>query len=326
MKVLAINDNSGPKHHRILLPCFLMNGIELTVDSVLTEENSKVDIVFFNRMLSKTTLQNVIEIREKNGFKLIVDFDDSWILGNDHILFDMYKEYRASEIMEEFIKLSDAVTVTHDRLRELVLPLNKNVYILPNAIPKYDQFLYPKSESDKVRLFWAGGVTHKKDLEILRNPIKRIKDCLFVLGGYVEGHPEWQAMASIFTNGGQKENKILNALPVSDYYASYSECDISLIPLKYSRFNTYKSNLKILESANIGSPCIVSEVDPYLGFPFVNYVKNQSDWYKHATNLIRNKSLREDQGAKLREHCDQVYNFAKINEERRQVFEAVKQG
>lgn len=326
MKVLAINDNSGPKYHRILLPCFLMNGIELTVDSVLTEENSKVDIIFYNRMFTKTTIQNVLDLREKNEFKMIVDFDDSWILGNDHILYDMYKEFRASEIMEEFIKLSDAVTVTHDRLREIILPINKNVHILPNAIPKYDQFLYPKTPSDTVRLFWAGGVTHRKDLEILRNPVKRIKDCEFVLGGFVKDHPEWQSMASAFTNGGRVKHRVLEAMPVADYYSAYSECDIALIPLKYSRFNTYKSNLKILEAANISAPCIVSEVDPYLGFPYVNYVKNQSDWYKHATNLIRNKALREDQGAKLKEHCDQVYNFAKINEERRQVFEAVKQG
>lgn len=303
-----------------------MDGVETIVNHTIVEEQLEgVDILFFNRMVGNTTINRLTELREKYGFKIVIDFDDHWRLDPGHYLYHTYEQYRLSEIMELFIKIADAVTVTHERLRSEVLPLNPNVHILPNAIPKWGQFLVKKQESEFTRLFWAGGVTHRKDIELLRNPVKRFTGNIqMVIGGYVD-NPEFKAMASAYTNGGKLNNELIQALPVEDYYHAYSKCDISLIPLQPGRFNSFKSNLKILEAANISSPVIVSRVHPYLDFPehLVCYVKSQSDWNKHISNLIDFKGMASGMGLWLQEYCDIHYNFEKINKERKQLFEYV---
>lgn len=331
LKILVLYDHSGPKYHRCLMPALYMPGAEVVVASRITEENLKdTDILFFNRAIARPLGRTVKELcdewRERYGLKLVVDFDDYWRLGRDHYLHDYYEEADLSSLMEEWISASDAVTVTHERLYYKALALNKNVHILPNSIPKVDQFLFPKTEDEKIRLFWAGSVTHKRDIQLLAGPSRRINSnkVKWVLGGYNKDS-EWKAIASYFTGGGKFNNELLESLPVERYYAMYSKCDISLIPLVENTFNTYKSNLKILEAANIGAPVVVSEVHPYLGFPkgVVNYVGRQGEWYDHTKKLIDNPALVKEQGEALKELCDRVYNFEKINKQRKQIFESL---
>lgn len=331
MKVLCVYDNSGPKYLRILLPVYLMTGVEIISNNKIDEtELDGVDIVFCNRMIPGIQIQKLLDLRTKYGFKLIVDFDDHWHLSVDHYLYEHYIAYRIPEIMEVYIKEADAVTVTHERLYDKVFPINDNVHILPNAIPKFGQFLFKKQPDEKVRLFWAGGVTHKKDIEILRNPAKKINcdKVKWVIGGYVKSNPEWLAMTSAFTGGGKFENEILESLPVENYYAMYSKCDIALIPLLPTEFNSFKSNLKILEAANMGCAVVVSKVHPYLDFPdeLVNYVKVQGDWYKQVMKLLNSPGMMAYQGQRLKEYCDTNFNFNEINLKRKQIFESVKQG
>lgn len=325
LKILAIYDHSGPKYHRILLPVYLMDNIEFVLTSKVTEDQVKnIDILFFNRAISNSSIQQIIDWREKYGFSIVVDFDDHWYLGPDHYLYEYYKRVRASEVMEAWIREADVVFVTHERLFHDVFPLNQNAYILPNAIPPFDQFLCKKIPSDFTRIFWAGGVTHKKDIALLRQPVKRIQSpaVQFVMAGYVAKNQEWQAMASAFTNGGRFNHELIESLPVEDYYYSYAKCDIALIPLIETKFNSYKSNLKILEAANMGCPVVVSRVHPYLGFPeeLVNYVSNQGDWYKQVKKLLQAPGQAIYQGEKLQEYCLEFFNFRKINEQRKQLF------
>lgn len=324
MKILAIYDGSGPKYHRILLPMSLMPGIDLCVAHTITDENADCDILFFNRAISKTSLNQILEYKAQYGFKMICDLDDHWKLSPDHILFDHYRDSNLTELIEAYIKESDHITVTHDRLAEEAYQVNQNVTILPNAIPEFAQFTYPKTPNYKLRLFWAGSVTHDKDMELLRGPIKRMGDLpvRFVMGGY-GAHPAFKRMASAYTNGSRWDNELLESLPVEQYYAAYSRCDIALIPLTVSTFNQYKSNLKILEAANIGAPVIVSKVHPYMDFPehLVNYVEKASDWNRHVRRLINDREFLKWQGHELKSYCQTVFNFNSINQKRYKLFE-----
>ena len=326
MTILLIYDKSGPKYHRCLLPCFLMPGVELRVSHTITEELcTGVDIVFFNRAIFDTSVNQVIEWKNKHGFKLVVDFDDHWILGPDHYLYEEYNRRGLSLFMIAWIQECDAVFVTHERLLNEVKYINSNVHILPNAIPKWGQFTVKKRPCEQTRLFWAGGITHEKDIELLRNPVKRFKQLpvKMILGGYAE-NPIFKKMASAYTNGGDLPHEIFQALPVEDYYHAYAECDVALIPLTETTFNTHKSNLKILEAANIGANVIVSNVHPYKDHRFVNYVDSSADWFKWVKWITDNKDAAKEQALHLTEFCDTYYNFEKINAERRQIFEYLK--
>lgn len=332
MKIIAVYDGSGPKYHRVLLPCYGLQqyGYEVKVVSSIEEKDlNGVDIVLFNRIIPGISIEKLVHLRGKYGFKLVCDLDDHWILGKDHVLYHDYNNYRITDKIIEHIKQSDIITVTHDRLRNEVLPLNKNCYILPNAIPKVAQFDIKRELSEQIRLFWAGGITHEKDLELLRRPLQLVKnkDVRLVIAGYVKNNPVWHRMAKIYTNDSSYNTDVFESLPVHLYYHHYCQCDISLIPLIDNEFNRHKSNLKILEAANIAAPVIVSRVHPYLDFPdhLVNYVDSHTPFYYQINRLLKDEKLRTDQGLSLQQYVNEHYNFYKISLERKHIFDAATQ-
>ncbi len=318
MKILVIYDSSGPKFHRCLLPAWGLQQYhyaQVIVKATIKEDDVKdVDFILFNRLIPNTKVETLIAWREKYGFKMICDMDDHWRLGKDHVLYLNYQKHDISGMIELFIKHSDLVFVTHERLLFEIIPINRNCHILPNAIPKIDQFLVNKVPSDDIRLFWAGGVTHRKDLELIERPMQLIKGSKFIIAGYDKNDSEWKQIANMFNNYG---TTLIESAPVNQYYQSYSLCDIALAPLLSTTFNRFKSNLKVLEAANIGAPIIVSQVHPYLDLPVI-YADN---WYKQMTSLIKSEELRIDAGLKLKEYCDIHYNFSKINLERKQILD-----
>lgn len=277
------------------------------------------DIVILNRMLANITPEQMVEWRKKYGFKLIVDNDDHWDLGASHILSESYKENKVSEKIIAWIKIADLCTVTHERLAEEVYPLNQNVEILPNAIPYgEEQFVLDKKPSDLVRLFWSGSGTHGKDLEILRNPMKRINfPVRTIIAGYNEQEkPIWDGMIASFTNGLKLNPTIYNYNQVTEYMAAYCDSDISLIPLVDNKFNSMKSNLKVLETASKKNPAIVSNVHPYKGFYPACHVNSQKDWYYWIKMLVNDKDARTHYGNALYEYCNKNFNLHEVNKQR----------
>lgn len=330
MRILALTQHySGCGYHRLMLPVSSMTKEKGRITDTIREnefEENGWDIVVINRLWTK---DNLFELREKYGFKLVVDVDDYWMLDHHHLDYDTYSTYNVSHKIIEHLKQADLVTCTHSRLAERVEPYNKNILICPNAIPYGDlQYNSIRDESDKVRLFWAGGISHEQDLKLLRQPISKLKDDVeMCIGGYADSNPFekgiWDRMCTYFTDGGRLPNRAFRGKPVTEYYDLYSQADICLIPLLKTQFNQYKSNLKILEAAGKRVPVIVSAVHPYLGFPedIVNYASDSQMWLHWIGKLKDNKKLRDEQGERLYEYCKTHYNFTEINQRRQEAFE-----
>lgn len=325
MRILALTSrHSGVGYHRIMMPLVNMKKDYCHITDTMSDETfaNNYDIVLMNRMLANTTPEQMNELRKIYGFKLIVDNDDYWYLDPSHILYQGYKYNNVSEKIISWLKIADLCTVTHERLADEVRKYNSNVEILPNAIPYgEEQFQDNKIESDLVRLFWSGSGTHKLDMDILRNPMKRINFPIkTVIAGYNDGEKfVWDKMIAAFTNGLKLNPTIYNYNEVTKYMAAYADSDISLIPLVDSKFNAMKSNLKILETASKKNPVVVSHVDPYLDMP-VDYVEKQSDWYKHIKNLTNDSQMRIEKGQKLYDFCYKNYNLHEVNKKRFSIY------
>jgi hypothetical protein len=270
-------------------------------------------------MLHNITPEQMNQWRIKYGFKLIVDNDDHWDLGASHILSESYKENKVTEQIIAWIRIADLCTCTHDRLAAEIYHYNQNVEILPNAIPfGEEQFLLDKKPSNLVRLFWSGSGTHGKDLEILRNPMKRINfPVRTIIAGYNEGEKHiWDSMIASFTNGLKLNPTIYNFNHVTEYMAAYCDSDISLIPLVDNKFNSMKSNLKVLETASKKNPAIVSNVHPYRGFYPACHVNSQKDWYYWIKLLTHDQAARKQYGNDLYEYCNKNFNLHEVNKHR----------
>ena len=322
MRILAITSKqSGVGYHRIMMPLVNMKKDYCLITDTLSEETfeGNFDIVVMNRMLAKITPEQMIEWRKKYGFKLIVDNDDHWQLDPSHILYQNYIINSVPQQIISWLQIADLCTCTHDRLAEEIYKHNTNVEILPNAIPYgEEQFILDKKESALVRLFWSGSGTHGRDLEILRNPMKRINfPVRTIIAGYNEGEKHiWDNMICAFTNGLKLKPTIYNYNPVTEYMAAYCDSDISLIPLVDSKFNSMKSNLKVLETASKKNPAIVSNVNPYKGFYPACHVNSQKDWYYWIKLLTHDQAARKQYGNDLYEYCNKNFNLHEVNKQR----------
>jgi hypothetical protein len=322
MRILAITSkSSGVGYHRIIMPIVNMKKDYCLMTDTISEETfeGKYDIVILNRMLANITPDQMIEWRKKYGFKLIVDNDDYWELDLSHILYERYILNNISQQIINWIKVADLCTCTHERLAEEIYKYNQKVEIIPNAIPYgEEQFVLDKKPSDLIRLFWSGSGTHGKDLEILRNPIKRINfPVRTIIAGYNETEkPIWDGMIAAFTNGLKLNPTIYNYNQVTEYMAAYCDSDISLIPLVDTKFNSMKSNLKVLETASKKNPAIVSNVHPYKGFYPACHVNSQKDWYYWIKMLVNDRQAREHYGNALYDYCNKNFNLHEVNKQR----------
>jgi hypothetical protein len=327
LRILAVTSaNSGVGYHRIMMPLVHMQKDYCMITDTLTDElfeKGNYDIMVMNRFLSNIEIETIIELRKRFGFKLIVDNDDHWKLDPSHILAQRYHDYGITDYIIRYIEIADLCTTTHERLADEISQYNKNVKILPNALPYgKEQFLDNKVDSDLVRFFWSGSGTHIHDLDLLKNPMKRCVGLPIhtIMAGYNEQEKIlWDRMIGSFTCGLKLNPKIFNYNEVTKYMAAYADSDVSVIPLVDNKFNSMKSNLKVLETAAKKNPAIVSEINPYLGLP-VHYVKKQGDWFKHIRDLTFDHDMRIDSGLKLFEYCQRNFNFDKINSERFSIY------
>lgn len=330
MKILGLSHpQSGCGYHRVVLPLITMTDVKGVITNYPSEETlaDKYDILLFNRVGQFDG--NFDDVRKNLGCKVVVDMDDDWDLPTNHLNYNDYQQM--GKRIEQNLMEADMVTCTHERLAAKIYPLNKNVVILPNAIP-FDiyQFTDNKIESDLVRIFWCGGITHEGDLEILKNPVRRLQaqreKIQMVIGGYNQDNPLskwlWDKMVSYFTDSRKLNHQVIESMQVDKYMAMYEQADIMLVPLLKSDWAAGKSNLKLLEAAVKSVPVICSAVEPYINDKDapVLWVEKQSDWFKHLNFLINDKQARLEYGQKINEWAKRKYNLTDVNVTRQSAF------
>ena len=333
MRIITVGQrNSGVSFHRLFNPIMYLPKDFAMMTDVLTEEELEkgYDIVFINRYIAGTEVDELVRLRKKYGFKLVVDVDDYWHLDPWHIL---YGRYPTKKVIDH-IKVADLVICSNNDLAVYVDDLNPSWIVIPNALPYgEDQFTNVKTESDRVRFVYAGSVTHEKDIAILKNPMKRVagdsftKDnSRFILCGYSQDKQvanAWGRMINDYLCGFNVDGYIREALPVDEYMNFYNEADACLIPLVDSKFNSMKSNLKVLEAATKNAVVIASNVKPYSDCPHIIPVTHQGGWFENIKKVVKDAIYREEMGLANGEYCREHFNLVKVNKLRSQVFESI---
>jgi len=333
MRIIAVGQrNSGVSFHRLFNPIIYLEKDYAMMTDVLTEEElaKSYDIVFINRYIAGTKVDELVRLREKYGFKLVVDIDDYWNLDAWHIL---YGKYPTQKVIDH-IKIADLVICSNNDIGVQVSELNPNWIVVPNALPYgEDQFTDVKTKSDKVRFIYAGSITHEKDIAILKNPMKRVatdvitkNNSRFILCGYSEDkklQQVWGRMINDYLCAFKVDGYIRSALPVDQYMNFYNEADACLIPLVDSKFNSMKSNLKVLEAATKNAVVIASNVKPYSDCPHIIPVGHQGGWFENIKKVVKDAIYRQEIGLANGQWCRENFDLVKVNKLRTQVFESI---
>jgi glycosyltransferase involved in cell wall biosynthesis len=341
MRILCITQpGSGVGYHRQMMPLTQMPDVTVLFTDFINDEvlGNGYDIVMVNRFAPGVGLDDLLDFRKRYEFKLVVDIDDYWHLDPWHVL---YHSFPSKRIVNHIIA-ADLVTCTHRYLRQRIQLYNKNVEILPNALPfgkgqfhderiSHDK-MSAECKPDALRVVYAGGVTHERDIEIIANPFKRIASDTwlkerthFIMCGYDESNQTtirvWHRMIHSYLFGFKLNGYVRGPLIPNEYMAFYNEADCTIAPLVDSEFNRCKSNLKVLEAAVKRIPIIVSDVHPYTPCPFALKVKSQGDWYRLIKELVKSKTLWTDAGEGNHQWCVENFHLDHWNKVRRQIYE-----
>jgi len=110
--------------------------------------------------------------------------------------------------------------------------------------------------------------------------------------------------------------------PIFLYGTMYNESDVALAPLKSFKFNSVKSQLKVIEAGIHKMPVIASDFGPYQ-LDVINgkhgFLISESDrngWYEKMKYFVENKNAIKEMGEALNELVLEKYTLEKINKKR----------
>lgn len=290
----------------------------------------KASIVIFNRYWGNDII-DLLKAKKRYGFSIVADIDDFWELYPNHVAYKGWQEWDMAQRTKESLMNADYVITTTSRLADVVRPLNKNIEVIPNALPfDYGQFSTKEYVADRIRFILAGGKTHLHDIKQIENCLKKLGrknrgQYETVLAGYDDTDKDgvWSKIEAAVVKGNYIEfHRRINRLPLESYMDAYNQGDVVLAPLESNYFNQFKSNLKILEAGCKNMPIITSNYPPYSdeSTDLVMKASSTNEWYDHMTYVIKNPTFVKERGIALGQYVRQHYDLRKVNELRTQLF------
>jgi glycosyltransferase involved in cell wall biosynthesis len=251
LRVLVIpSDRTGVSYYRstnphIALETLYPNEFHVDVDYEpnLNDENflKQYDIIHYHRTIGPYEQMASLNQKLRSlGIISIMDLDDYWAPGSHHPAYLLIKNSGMDKKLVENLKMAEYITTTTDIFAEEISKLNKNVFVLPNAIdPTEKQFVPNLEPSNKLRIGWLGGSSHLKDLEILQGVVGKLKSdglldkIQFVLCGFDTRGTHTDI------DPATKQQKVRNITPMESVWFRYEKIftdDYKSISPEYKEF------------------------------------------------------------------------------------------
>jgi len=138
----------------------------------------KYQIVHFHRTIGDyDTAPILIQTLNTLGIITIMDLDDYWLPTREHPAHVLVVESGLHKKICDNLRVAKYVTTTTSIYADEIKKINKNVFVIPNAInPEEPQFKAKTEPSEKLRFGWLGGSSHLHDIKLLEGNFSKISD------------------------------------------------------------------------------------------------------------------------------------------------------
>jgi len=286
-------DNGGCGHYRMKFPAWAAQSLRKDISIVESPKlihipgfYQDVRMVRIQRQLADYSFKFVLEflkpLSEKIGFWLSYEIDD--VVGRHDIPrynsgWQTFQNDKLMMNMKYILQLCDVVTVTTPELgnyyhRKFGVDKN-NIIVIPNYLPRwwigesYDlEKIKAKIQSEhKPRIGFISSSTHfdlfnrNDGVDDFTHIVDFIRDTVdkyrwVFIGGVPQQLKDLVEDKKIEFNPGfdiLNYTRIVNSM----------KFDLMVAPLQDNVFNRCKSNIKFIEMAALGIPCIVQDLTPY---------------------------------------------------------------
>ena len=262
---------------------------------------------------------SVCKMAYTQGLPIWVDFDDAFF----HILpsnpaFQTYGTQRNIDIIKQILDFVDVVSVSTDKLKELLTPYVKcPIHVIPNA---YDQDLLCPIEAPKghkKRIIWRGGHTHNKDLDVIQEAVVELSHKYTDFNWSFLGHAPW--WTNLMRPGSYS---IIAPLEIMQYFEMIPQQKALawVFPLVDCDFNRAKSNIAWIEATYAGSKMLAQGL-PEFEKPGCTTFKDNNDFKFKIKQIM---DLKTDHLADIklsREYINENLILRDVNKKRIEIIE-----
>lgn len=213
--------------------------------------NNGYDIIFFSRPFTND-VKNFLFYAKLCGKKIWVDHDDNLLEVNpENKYYTTYMKDSTKQTIKDIVTIADVVSVTTENLKKVYLPLNDNIWVVPNAFNDLVLKREPLKRRNK-SIFWRGSDSHIYNLwsygAEINKAIDEFKDWSFDFMGYFP----W------FLTGNKG---FIEGTDIMLYFKKITNLAPSVFhsPLNRDNFNDCRSAISVIEASYCGAASIVPD-------------------------------------------------------------------
>jgi len=233
--------------------------------------------IVLQRQLSDSQLETMRGYRDFSRAFKVYELDD--YLPNLP-LKSVHRDQMPKDVLKSLRKavaLTDRFVVSTAPLAEQFADMHGDIRVVPNRLPVgwWGQLTAQRRKSTKPRVGWAGGSSHRGDLELVADVVRELA-----------GEVEWVFFGMCPEKLRPHVHEHHDGVPIDKYPAALAalDLDLALAPLEDNLFNACKSNLRLLEYGACGFPVVCSDIVCYRGELPVTRVRNR---FKEWVDAIR---------------------------------------
>ena len=224
------------------------------------------------------------------------------VFGQDDIVFSVPQK---SSVRKHFgkdtkarirkaVALCHRAIVTTEPIAEAMRGMADDIRVVPNYLERsrWGNLQPPRNERRKLRVGWAGAQQHQGDLEFILPVVEATAN-----------EVDWIFMGMCPPKLRYHVAEAYNAVPFDQYPAALAalDLDLAIAPLEINRFNTAKSNLRLLEYGAVGYPVICTDIEPYRNAPVTRVPNNPKAWIDAIRARVHDLDATRAAGEQLRE-------------------------
>ena len=274
-------DQYGCGHYRVMQPFMAMERagmLDGTLSSglmhVVDLERYDPDVIVLQRQIGEERLEAMRRMQAFSRAFKVYELDD--YLPNLPMK-SQHRERMPKDILKSLrrgLSYVDRFVVSTQPLAEALSGLHADIQVVENRLPltwwKDVPVLSSRKARVKPRVGWAGGASHRGDLEMIKDVIIELAD-----------EVDWVFFGMCPASIRPYVKEFHEGVAIEHYPAALArlDLDLALAPVEQNLFNECKSNLRLLEYGACGYPVICSDVRCYQGALPVTRVKNRyRDW------------------------------------------------
>ena len=302
--VMALPINtSAVGHYRVSQPFqeleragWIQGRLNYMLPSPIELERSQPDVIILQCRYTTGSLEEMARIKRLFSARRIYEIDDYIIDVPERNEHRRNMPGNMREMVSRGIALCDRLVVSTEPLADALSDMHHDIRVVPNMLcgSLWGGLKGRRQTSARPRVGWAGGTSHRGDLELLADVVRTLANevdwvffgmCPDVLRPYIKE----------FHAGVQ-----LHLYPQK--LASLN-LDLALAPLEQNLFNDCKSNLRLLEYGACGFPVVCADTKAYQGYlPCTRVVGNSSRAWLEAIRMhLADPQASYRQGDELRE-------------------------